>query len=504
MVAQHKKTTLLTKGLWVISVCTVCFLFIANIIFNVSVSLDRKENATIQNNVVWGIIMLAAAVVLILICGFLKNYIEKINPKWLFSVFAILYLILAVYLICNIDFTLRADAQYISEAAKNLLNGDLTDFKTGGYLNNYPHQTGLVLYTAFLYLFTQNTAIQFAANLIFVLGTNYFIYKITDVLFRDRFVNILTVFLSFGFLPQFFFIVFAYGNIPSFFFLTLAFYFTLKFVENRNWVAVLIVVLSGSMAVFLRKNCIIGVIAIIIFLLLKLRKKDLLKHSVLIILLLLGSIFPQKLSSSYFLEKAEVEKAGAPNVLWIAMGTDIDNTERGPGWYNGFNRVTFLKAKSDPDTAQKKAIEKLNDNIDKIKQEPVRAIKFFTKKVISQWCEPTYQSIWSGPLEDCGQQIYTKPLKSIYNGGEANDIISVVMKGYMIALWGLLALYLIKKGLKQTGWELFVLYLIGGFLFHVFWEAKSQYVYQYAVTIIPFSAFALSRCAQKIEEKLQK
>lgn len=41
-------------------------------------------------------------------------------------------------------------------------------------------------------------------------------------------------------------------------------------------------------------------------------------------------------------------------------------------------------------------------------------------------------------------------------------------------------------------WEPAYLFLIGGFLFHIFWEGKSQYIYQYLLVLVPFASCTLS------------
>ena len=132
-----------------------------------------------------------------------------------------------------------------------------------------------------------------------------------------------------------------------------------------------------------------------------------------------------------------------------------------------------------------------------MKAEPARARRFFLDKTISQWCDPMYESVWTGPLEDCGQYTHTEILQSLYTGGTWAAGIADYLKTLCIGLWVFALLFLIFSGGKQTGWEMLYLYFIGGLLFHTFWEGKSQYTYTYLFVLIPFAAYAFRQVMAK-------
>ena len=48
------------------------------------------------------------------------------------------------------------------------------------------------------------------------------------------------------------------------------------------------------------------------------------------------------------------------------------------------------------------------------------------------------------------------------------------------------------------------LFLIGGFIFHLFWETKSQYVWQYVDILLPFSGVMLTILADFLMKALGK
>ena len=224
-------------------------------------------------------------------------------------------------------------------------------------------------------------------------------------------------------------------------------------------------------------------------------KKFNFKQLVLIICIFISLLLPLKILPGIFVGNG----IGAPSVLWIAMGTDIDNTSRAPGWYDGSSKEIFNSSDYNAEISAEKGKAKLINNIEKIKKHPIKTCKFFAEKTISQWCDPLYQSIWSGPLEDCGQDTKTPLLKSLYNGGAAENVLAFGMKFYMIIFFGFSLVFIIKHYKEYNGWQLLFMIFIGGFLFHIIWEAKSQYVYPYFFPLMPLTAFSLSKALERIK-----
>ena len=58
------------------------------------------------------------------------------------------------------------------------------------------YETGTILM-----LFRADPALNFVMNFVFVIGINYLSCKISDALFHDKAVNLLTIVCTFAFLP---------------------------------------------------------------------------------------------------------------------------------------------------------------------------------------------------------------------------------------------------------------------------------------------------------------
>jgi len=318
---------------------------------------------------------------------------------------------------------------------------------------------------------------------------------------QDREVILITVILSFSFLPQFFFILFAYGLTPGFFFMILGFYNAIRFSRLHKVHNAVFAVIGAAVAATFKQNFLIGVIAIVIFWLLdamRLRGKDILKPVVASLALILCFSVPSFLVRMYFEEKSDVKLGeGTPTVLWLAMGTDIDNRYLGPGWYTGFNYATYTNSGYDTEEAARIGNERLKENLEEIKENPKEALTFFKDKTISQWCEPMFQSAWSGPLESCNQFTHTKLLQSIYNGEAAAERLAMFSKLVVLLIFGCTVLFLLSKKRDGFGWQVLLLFFIGGLLFQTVWEGKSQYIYPYVFSLIPTAAYGLKLVSDK-------
>ena len=115
-----------------------------------------------------------------------------------------------------------------------------------------------------------------------------------------------------------------------------------------------------------------------------------------------------------------------------------------------------------------------------------------------------FQSVWSGPLESCGQETHTPLLQSIYNGGSAEKIIAFTAKALVIVILGFTLSFLLLAKNKTDAWQIALMFLIGGLLFHSIWEGKSQYTYPYVFTMIPYACYGIKTTVDKIESVLFK
>lgn len=480
--------TFLSRALWRIAAVFSLAVFSMNLFFHSTVSYDSHEKVTISGYLLPCLAMLALVVCVFLIVAYFRKQMEKIHQGWLFILFCAVYIGIAAYIICNSNHVICADAMLVYESALAFRAGDTTSFQPGGYLYSFPHQLGLVCYDVLLSYIAETPTVLFAVNVVLALGSNFTCWKISQELSRNRLVHLFALLFSFAFLPQLFFVMFAYGLLPGWFLLQISFYHTLRFCRTNSWKNALGMLVFVAAAILIRSNNLIGAIAIILYLLLQqLHMLDKRKMTA-VIAVVLCMIIPGRIVQGYFETRSGSQlNQGTPSVLWIAMGTDIDNRTLGPGWYDGTTYLAFGNGLSKSE-ASALGNDMLRQNVDKIKQDPVKASLFFCDKLLSTWCDPLYQSIWSGPKPAFGQSTNTPLLMSLYGDGKAENLAEHYAKLLSLTIWIGICLFLLFDKATSNGWQLAFAYFVGGFLFHILWETKSQYVYPYVFGLIPFAA----------------
>ena len=122
------------------------------------------------------------------------------------------------------------------------------------------------------------------------------------------------------------------------------------------------------------------------------------------------------------------------------------------------------------------------------------AFDFFSKKILSQWNEPEFESIWVSKVKS-----HTVPVdgglgKAVYEGS-LGQLLALHFNLYMQIVYLLFAvgIYLMFIN-KKTNIETMLLPLValGGFGYHLLFEGKSQYVLTYIPLLIPVAAYALN------------
>ena len=136
--------------------------------------------------------------------------------------------------------------------------------------------------------------------------------------------------------------------------------------------------------------------------------------------------------------------------------------------------------------------EKILDNLSYFVNNPGYAMEYFGKKFVSTWCEPTFQSVWSGPLSRIEQPAYSFCTTSLYDMGAVYSAVYRLCKGVLMVLLVSAAGFCLVRRKDFPVYGMPLIFLTGGVLFHLMWETKSQYVYPYIFMLIPLSAAGLA------------
>lgn len=455
----------------------------------------------------WTFWLFALGILIVLFL--LKPLFRKITPWKLFLCFSLLYIAAGFYLIGHVYAPFRGDSHLVHYAALELWYGNLDSFGQGGYLYFYPHQLGLLTFERIILRLSTNQEIFFYLNLISTLINQFVLWKITEILYgKDRLVCNYTLLLSFLFLPQFFHILFVYGLVYGFTCLLIALWFWLMHFGGKGrfyWVGGILFLMGACL---LRNNYMIAAIAIAILLIMDcLQKKKFHGIFITLLLFLTISLSGTALQVYYRHSTGKDLGGGIPKLLWVTMGLqgDEDGFTLG-GWYNGYNRQTYEDNHYDAKAATLQAKEDLQERIRYLMQHPAKARTFFLNKLKGTWCEPTFQSIWSGVLEEGDQHADTPFLDELYHGNGPYEYLANLMHVWIVLLYLLTGVAVCRKKFIQRKsllpGELFILlFITGGFYFHLIWETKSQYVYPYVYLLIPIASAQWTAIQGKIKTK---
>jgi len=159
---------------------------------------------------------------------------------------------------------------------------------------------------------------------------------------------------------------------------------------------------------------------------------------------------------------------------------------------------SFSEAGYDPEKATELGKAKIRDNIYIFRHNPDTAYEFFSEKLESMWCDPMYESLWSGPLPDAGAENKTEFFNELYSGKSIEPQIALAMKGFVIMLFVLATIFVADRRNRKYDCNYIFLFFTGGFLLHIIWEAKSQYVYPYVFILLPCCAKEMALLSEKI------
>ena len=398
-----------------------------------------------------------------------NNIIGKFFTKRNCILLAVIFLSICFLFIIKYPIEPLYDQQYVLQAASSLRDGNYSMFKPDGYIGIYPHQSGIVIIFYFLsFIFGKNNyqAIQIL-NALFLLISYFFIFKISEYIFKEGQSKYFTLLFSILFIPLIFYINFVYGNIFGLSFSLIAVYNALLYFDKRKLLNMFFSLFASLISMMFKSNYSITLIAIIIYTVYDciFRKKYFSSLFFLgcIIIYLMSSFLPNYLIK----EITHINLGnGIPKIAWIEMGLQ-DNTGS-PGWYNDYSRQTYINNNYDYNDTTKQVKKDLITTLKNFSNDPKYLINFLYRKTVSQWCDPEFQGPWILRFTN-----YYFESKFLYN--LLNVLESII--------------FLYYNDRTIDSFQLFLaIIFIGGFVFHIFWEAKCQYTITYFILLVPYCA----------------
>ena len=385
------------------------------------------------------------------------------------------------------------DFAYVLEGAELFAAGNYKPL-TIDYFNVYSYQLGICLPMEILKRLLPGIDLSLAMqgmNVLFSAGTAGALAALCQVIFSREEARA-AVLLYVLFLPMALQCIFVYGTLPMLMMTALAVLCFELYLKRRRVRFGLAYAGCIAVACMLKPNAAVPLIALTICAALDwLESRDgrLLGLAALGVALSVGLI---RLVIAQYELRAGVTLTGDVSLLArMVMGLQRGGAQA--GWFNRYTEQFFP---FDVTAAQERAIASadLAARLAELRADPGMALAFFRDKLLSQWLEPSYGAMWYGDL--CAHTgALAEGTKVIFeDGGAIRAALERYMGLYQTMMYALCCAGLFSL-LRDRRANLPALALavcaLGGCLYHMLFEAKAQYIYMYAVLMMPVAARGL-------------
>jgi len=363
------------------------------------------------------------------------------------------------------------------------------------YFVSYPFQFGFFAYLDAILAVVGHShflgALRGASVVLLVLAYLGLI-RLARMLFEDERVVFATILLLCACIPMVLYCAAAYSLIPSLFACVWGVYFTVFYFKGRKWGNLVPAALFFALAVLLKPNAWIAVAAAAIALLLDaLRNKSWRSAVAVLCIVALALPLPSLAQRYYESETGARYGKGYPLSSWVAMSMlQTDNTK---GWYcNAYIEKIAKAYGEDMDAVGAYSEDVIRERLAYFTANPSEAMDWYTEKFVTQWLEPTFQSVWSvnGGMQDMPRA--KNALAETLLGAPFAEGLSGYMRFELILLYGgfLLGAALLMR--RRTEAQMILpLIVLGGVLYHLLFEAQSRYALSYLPLIAPVAAYGL-------------
>ena len=384
------------------------------------------------------------------------------------------------------------------QIAQLLAAGDTAQISQSGayfhyYLVRFPYQCGLLsIYEVLVRIFGATPALAVARliNLGMLLSAYAALLMTTQRLFHDEWVTLLTAIFMCLCLQPVLSTTFVYGLIPALALSIWALYFVVRYLQTAKKRNIIPAAALLMLAVYLRSNTWIVIAAVVIVLLMEAIRARKLTPILLGLLIVVLALPLPKLAQQYYETRLDTSfGSGYPKSYWMAMS--LQDGQKAAGWHVSDYQVEMEQTYGEDVAAiDTRAKQDIRAGIAGLFNSPARLCEYLYEKLVSQWNEPTFLSIWITKsvkaYEDPGalaKAVYNDQTEAAFRQAEGY-VLRVLYAALCIGVFALLR----RRGTERL---LMPLVIFGGALFHLIFEAKSQYVVEYLPLIWPIAALGI-------------
>lgn len=402
-------------------------------------------------------------------------------------------------------YTMIADQWTVYSITLEFMEGDYNAMLPGHYIFYYPHQLNQVLLYQILFsvFHTQSYRLLQYINIISIVLTIYFGYRIVKELTVKPVIQIGYMIFGFTFIPLLLYSQFVYGDVFILAMANIGIWALLCWSRNKRVRYVVTMVLTVLIGSLVRLNYGVILIAMSIGLLYHAVKAKYWRSLLVIALCVAALLGPPQLVKIYYEYKSGLDVCPGVPMSYRLYSAMEDNPD-GPGTYTNQLILDFAEiAELDYvyfDQIFKAALE---DRKQYLWENPDELLDFYWRKLMQQWNDHTFSSAYATYRAD-GKQIGDFE-QSVYYGS-IKSICDWYMDRYLFVLYlsfvaGSVALWRQKRELCCY---ISLIAIIGGFLFSILFETKGRYVMPYVILMQPFAAIGLEWILLRFEHVAER
>lgn len=453
--------------------------------------------------------VLAVAVLVFVVRKYEKSLKHGERYEKVFLAVSMLFVfICGILWIRSLDRVPEGDQAFLYAGASYFIEGDFSFFKKGAYCQIYPQQIDLMAFTELLFrMVGKYNYFAFEILNVFmatgIVGIGYLLLKEMGGTYEARILYCMGMLCC---SPLICYTSWVYGDVPGLFFLMLTALFVLKWQSTRKWPIGIWTVISGVLALLLRRNNLIFLIALLLLSIVCVIDQRKWKTLLIVGIIYCGFVLCSSgIKEMYEIRSGyEVEK-GLPANSWIAMG--MQENKGVCGWYNNIPKEVAAREGWDYVKTEQEMTGIIKERLGTFLSDPVYGVGFYVKKVLSQWNDPTYQGVYfSAKYNSDDRPEEGSTLANLYDAENGYFIyFEWANISQFVVYLGMLFYFCLKKfeGDKAFSWILAVT-IIGGFFFSILWEAKARYIFPYYVMMIPLMAQGYSLLIDRIMKRIEK
>lgn len=448
---------------------------------------------------------IAIAVILAALYGINKRgWLNRIDTDKLRNIWTIYYLAMGTLWVLSSRSVPVYDSKFVSDCAVSFSQGDYSALFNGQYLDIWKHQIGIVFLLESFYSIVGygNVIAVMLANVVCITVTGNMLFQILALFNEDKKVHNLYYLLMFFCIQPLFYCDFVYGTLFGLCFAVMGVYLVLRYLKDGGSGRIILACGSMGVAILAKENFLIYLLALVLLLLYQAMSRRQVKCVIAAAVMALAVFAPKPVEAYYAAKAGDELSEGMPASAHVAMGL-----MEGPcadGWSNMYNTRVFDENYPDREKMNQAAMEKIQERLQIMLDDPVYGLEFFYHKFASQWAEPTFQSLWLSSYQQKHSGELSRVVQSIYQG-KLNTVILEFCNVFTTLLWGFSAFYYWRQRKRVGIGELACgIIVLGGFVFHMLWEAKALYILPYYMLSFPAAAAGVSQFLGSMEQKLRR